>query len=199
MENYVLKAAKEGVLFLYDLAYENNKKIKNFIVDKENNLVIIKYINGSEVRKNLDSVDISELQLQQIKEFKEIKEKILKRAKYQLIFTGGSFVLYTLAASLLYANKYYLEGSCYAVGSVTFFTFASKNYKLKRHMNLVEWICDNKEQVDKVVIGTCADNNISNYPYSEDICNEGINLNNISDISDKQLRKIKKKVKNNRG
>lgn len=199
VENYVLKEAKEGILFLYDLAYENNNKVKNYVVDKENNLVIIKYMNGRETKKNLDSVDISVLRLQQIKEFKEMKEKILKKSKYQLIFTGGSFILYTLAASLLYSADYYFEGSIYALGSVTFFTFASKNYKLKRHMNLVEWICDNEQEVNQIINEEITSIPLSSCPYSEEICNEGISLNTISDVSDKQLKKLKKKVKNNRG
>lgn len=191
MENYIVKAAKEGILFLYDLAYENNYKIKNYIVDKENKQVTIKYMDDREVTKSLDNVDIETLHLQQIEEFKESKQKILKRAKYQFVFTSGACAFYTLAAALLYAYDYYFEGSVYTVGSVTFFTFAHKNYKLRKHMNLVEWICDNEEKVNEV---------LKQQPEYK-INNEGINLNNISNISDKDLKKIKKKVlsKNNRG
>lgn len=91
---------------------------------------------------------------------------------------------------MLYANDYYLDDSIYVLGSFTFFTVASKNYKLTRHMNLVEWICDNQKSINEILQET-----------EDKICDGDINLNNISNVSYKYLRKIKKKVlcKNNRG
>lgn len=100
-------------------------------------------------------------------------------------------------------------------GSI-YFRLSYLPYKLKKEIKLVTWVIENKEYVDEVIkteverkmpVTTETDTMIpvkQEYPtglvpYSENLYEEGINLNNIDELNVKVLRKLKKKATKIRG
>ena len=86
--------------------------------------------------------------------------------------------------------------------SSLFLATISRPYKLKKEIQLVSWIYDNKDKVNELIKeetkGMNQTQNIAceTFPYPKEIIDDGINLNNIELLEVKQLSKIKRKIKN---
>ncbi|MBQ7105053.1 MAG: hypothetical protein IJN90_04280 [Bacilli bacterium] len=210
MKDYIYEAKKHG-LTIYSPSYKSDY-IKGYTLNRENNYVLIKYADGRLENKEIEENTISELNDSMKRTFDFYCEKIFPKVKEQIGWKGGIVGLDLINASLNLSLQNYFSGFCWLTCAALYYIQIHAPLKLQRELKLVSWIYDNKDKVNEVIKEevdskiekpeiTATTNNLptleyptSLVPYSEEMYEEGINLNNIDSLDNKTLRKLKRKV-----
>ena len=156
------------------------------------------------------------LDFKQQLQFREMKDKLEPDIDSRIRWQGTIFLFDATNSLLQFTTGNWLAGTCWLLAGSIYFRLSYLPYKLKKEIKLVTWVIENKEYVDEVIkteverkmpITTETDTMIpvkQEYPtglvpYSENLYEEGINLNNIDELNVKVLRKLKKKATKIRG
>jgi len=211
MKDYINEATNIGLKIYKKF---NDETVKEYTLLRNSNVVTIEYMNGSVEIKNLEEVDLNELDESQRQTLETLKKEIFSKTDKEIKFYGSFGAVYLSIAALQAAANDIVVGSVwFGYSSYSFFK-AYRPYKLKKEMNLVSWIYDNKEEVNEVIKEEVREkinesgteitsendkNNMYEYPkdlvpYSKEMYTYGINLNNIDELTTKQLRKMKRKT-----
>ena len=157
---------------------------------------------------------IAELDDAQREQFDKMYENITKECKRRLKWNMPIATMYLTNGILQICTGNFLGASVWAAGSVIYtvpLSITPKSLKLVREMKLVKWIIENRDAVDALIhkeVDEARDVDLSHTapvvrydvyptertPYSEEMYNEGINLNNIESLDNKTLQEIKKKI-----
>jgi len=210
MKDYSYEARRRG-LYVSRYFFDDDN-VKEYFLCRDNNTIEIKYMNGDYKSKQLSEVDMDEINDSQRRALETLKKEIFPAANKKIALNGSLCGLHMFNSILHYLNGNYFAGSCWLTSSGAWFFMTYPSYQLKREMKLVSWIYDNKDQVNEVIkedvqsnmqIPELASSNDKNIiyeypkelvPYSEELYTEGINLNNISELKPRQLRKLKRKT-----
>ena len=189
-----------------------DKLIRSFSINKKDKYVEISYMNGKKATFPLSEVDIEELEMIQTQQLEEMKKKIYPKLNRNIAATGS---LVTISGTVIIGNLI-IGNPFLALGcllSTTSTLLNTKSFSLKREMNLISWINDHKEEANEVireeVLSIVGEENLeqdSNNPriikypryetrYSEEMYYDGINLSNMGSLGLKELRQLKRKVK----
>lgn len=189
-----------------------DKIIRSFSINREEKYVEISYMNGKKATFPLSEVDVEELEMIQTQQLEEMKKKIYPKLNRNIAATGSLVTISGTAiiANLIIGNPFLALG---CLLSTTSTLLNVKSYSLKREMNLISWINDHKEEANEVireeVLSIVEEENLekdSNNPriikypryetrYSEEMYYDGINLSNMGSLGLKELRQLKRKVK----
>lgn len=210
MKDYFLEAQKVGIQ-IYRRAIDDTY-VESYKLTDDNNYVMIKYLNGQTHYSPVSTTSLEALDLSQRSALEEIKRKVSKEGKTIRALNSGIVALDLMNVILQSANQNWIASACWLACTSIYSLRIYQPYKLMQELNLVSWIVDNKDDVNKVIKDevnqviskpTNASNSINmpsyNYPsnlvsYSKTMYEEGINLNNIDELSNKELKKLKKKV-----
>lgn len=190
----------------------NKNWILDYKINREHHYVEITQWNGREKKiyfhRGQDKVMQETLDKMQKDQFDKMVEAMEKDLKVSI--TNDAFLnLACLGLGVAAASVSLLAGGFFA--SFTLLSLPSlEKLKLKRDLHLIGWIIDNKKDVDRVIhhdvdskrkvdlsqLTPFIDYSVypNNVPYSEEMYNNGINLNNISELSNRELQKLKRKT-----
>ena len=189
-----------------------DKLIKNFSIDKSNQYIEIRYMCGKEEEVPYTRAKYEELDLVQQKQFEKMQEDIYPKLNRHTVGLGSAVTLSSAVAigNLVIGNPL-IAIAC--LSSTTGGLMQTKCIKIKREMELISWINNNrsgvnqiiKEEVEKLVAPENFDANSINptikvYPerdtiYPEEMYYHGINLSNMDQIGLNGLRHLKRKAK----
>lgn len=209
MKNYIEEAKEIGLNISYNYS---DRGIVSYSINRYNNNVYIKYLNGTVDYKPIEDIDVDILNWRIKLGLDECKERIFPVADKKIrLNIGIGVVEFVLGNIFTGFNFHFVGGLCSGMAG-NMFGRAAIVKGLKREMNLVSWIYDNsedvnaviKEEVDSKIKKPITRENAINkptydypselVPYPEEIYNEGINLNNIDYLKNRELRKLKRKV-----
>ena len=213
MKNYRMEALRTGIEYNCE---ELNKCIQKYHINKDTGKVTVKYMNLYTETIDFSEEKVKELETKQHQDFDKVKRtlmfKISDNSSY-LIFKGSIYLVEGNIINYIFgifnSSKPSLLGTLLvSTVGICKMLEASVHYKLERNLNLVSWIIENKEAVDKTIkeeveakatYEKSSINRVLIYPkdlvpYSESMYEEGITLNNIDELSDRQLSKIKRKT-----
>lgn len=211
MKDYIYEAKKQDMVIYLD-SFDRNL-IKGYNINRENNYVAIEYLGGRREIKEIEDTTIDDLNESLNTTLGFYCNKINSKVKEKVGFRSSIVGMYGLNAALNFAIQRFALGSLWLTSSLFFYLSIHGKLKLKRELKLVSWINDNKEKVNEVIKEevekkiekpeiTATTNNIPRIeypkelvPYPEEIYEDGINLNNIDELDNKTLRKLKRKVK----
>lgn len=209
MKNYIEEAKKINIQLtsVYDI-----NCLQRYYINRKNNYVELHYMNGLCMKEFLDDRDKEKFDEQQRKDLSLLTEKMDLKSRSTIAHYSTMTGIYTVTgATLLALNN--LGGIVWLAWTGYFLSKVIKPLKLKREMQLVGWIYDNKNDVNKIIREeveakmergeiTATTNNapVPKYPteevqYSRSMYENGIDLCNIDELSNQQLRKLKRKVK----
>lgn len=210
MKDYVSEARR------LDLSiYGCSHLMQSYSINRHANHVRINYFNGISDFKELDKTDLDELDKKHEHDFVEMKETIVRHAKRESRFYGIMGAVYFGVGVALRFFRSYPSGVIWLTGSGYYFSKASRPWRLQKDLQLTSWIYDHRKQADKVIQTEVLENVSQNkdettktnnarmsdadypyekVPYSKEMYDEGINLNNINDISYRDMKKLKRKV-----
>ena len=212
MQNYIeMSQGKTGSHYVDEKKVTDKNWILNYKINREQHFAEITKWNGRTnkvyFRRGKDKDMQEKLDRIQKEQFDKMVEAIEKCVKVSV----GENVIINLG--LLGAGVITLPASLSVGGffaSFTLFNWPLRSVKLKRDLHLIGWIIDNKKDVDSVIhrdvdskrkidlsqLTPYIDYSVypDDAPYSEEMYNNGINLNNITELSTKQLQKLKKKT-----
>ncbi len=213
MKNYSKIASKYGVIGSF---MDTSDYIESYRINREHKFAEIVYMSGWRHTEALNEKTEEELEAKQKEQLKEMQEKLEPKIDSRIRWQGSLLFLYGTNTLLQYTVGHWFAGTCWLLGAGIYFGQTYFPYKLKKEMNLVKWIMDNKkyvdqviqEEVDKKMPKTTETNTMipvkQEYPtdlvpYSEKLYEEGINLSNIDELKVKQLKQLKKKATKIRG
>lgn len=210
MKDYVREARRLNLS-----VYGCSHLMQSYSINRHANYVRINYFDGTTDLKDLDKTDLDDLDKKHERDFVEMKEKVVKHAKHESTFYGIMSVVYFGVGVALRFFRSYASGVIWLTGSGYYFSKASRPWRLKKDIQLTGWIYDHRKQADKVIQSEVLENVNQNkddmtmtnnarmldsdypyekVPYSKEMYDEGINLNNINDISYRDMKKLKRKV-----
>ncbi len=210
MQNYIeMSQRRTGSHTVDEKKVTNKDWIRDYKINREQHYVEITQWNGQEKKISFRSGEDKEMQEKldqtQKEQFDKMVEAIEKCGNMSMIDNPCDMIL--VLAFFMSAASY--KFSIFLLCS-SFLCLPHKYLKLERDLALIGWIIDNKKDVDSIIhrdVDSKRKTDLSQlipvvdysaYPsdvlYSEEMYNEGINLNNISELNTKQLRKLKKKT-----
>lgn len=201
MYNYILHAQNNGIK-ISDKMY--NTTIKKYQLNKEDNNIRIEYMNGTTELMPIEETSLEKLKQEQEQSFKEIKRKT---GIHVGIMNGLKIAL--LGTNIFLSTAYFIDGNTRrGVAFLLLGTSMALNKtgsKAYSEMRLVSWLLDNKDNVNAMIkedVERYASGDTIKfvYPsekvlYPKEMYEEGINLNNIENLSVNELKLIKKKTK----
>lgn len=210
MKNYELMAAKAG-LSIYHSMYDE-QGIKKYKINRKSNHVEITYMNGATTYNQLTETSKEDLDERQRVYLEKLKEKIYPKVEEKMRFNSPIGFLYSFNAILNFALQKWVIGFCWLTSASLYSTIFLRPLKLKKDMELASWIHDNREDVNKIIQKEVEkkmdkpefDSETINIPrreyptdkvpYAKEIYEDGICLNNMDELSNFQLRRLKQKV-----
>ncbi len=214
MQKYIeMNQDSEGNNTINEKGITNKKWILDYKINREQHFVEITQWNGRTKKiyfRSGGDKDIQQtLDKMQKDQFDKMVEAIEKDLKVEI--TNETFLnLVFLGLGVAAAPVSLLAGGFFASFTLVSLPSAHLKLKLKRDLHLIGWIIDNKKDADSVIhrdvdskrktdlsqLTPVVDYSVypDDAPYSEEMYNNGINLNNISELSTKQLQKLKKKT-----
>ena len=213
MKNYSKIASKYGVIGSY---MDTRDYIETYQINKESKYVKINYMTGWYTIEELQEDTQEQLDEQMREQLREMQDRLNPKIDSRIHWQGSLLFLYGMNTVLQFTVGHPFAGTCWLLGAGIYFGQTYFPYKLKKEMNLVSWIIDNKEYVNQVIkteveskmpktietntmIPVKKEYPTDLVPYPEKIYEEGISLNNIDDVKVKTLRKLKKKAIKLRG
>lgn len=213
MKNYSKLASKYGVIGSY---MDTRNYIGEYKINRESKYVKINYMTGWYEIEELQEDTEEKLNQQMRDQLREMQYRLDPKIDSRIRWQGSLLFLYGLNTVLQFSVGHPFAGTCWLLGAGIYFGQSYFPYKLKKEMNLVSWIIDNKEYVNQVIkteverkmpettetntmIPVKKDYPTGLVPYSENLYEEGINLCNIDELKVKDLRKLKKKATKLRG
>lgn len=211
MKDYIVEAARHNI-HIYKPRRGDTAYVKGYVLNKENNYVAIKYLDGKYETKKVEETTIDELNQSLEQTFNYYCENINSKVKQDVGLKGSIVALHLTNATLNLSLRNFLAGFCWLTCAGLYYLQIHHPLKLKRELKLVSWVYENrgkvneiiKEEVDskvKKVDTSVMTNNIPSIkyptdevPYSQNMYEDGINLNNIDELNNKQLRALKRKV-----
>ena len=201
MYNYILYAQNNGIKISNKMY---NTTIKKYQLNKENNNIRIEYMNGTTELMPIEETSLEKLKQKQEQSFKEIKRKT---GIHVGIMNGLKIAL--LGTNIFLSTAYFIDGNTRrGVAFLLLGTSMALNKtgsKAYSEMRLVSWLLDNKDNVNAMIkedVERYASGDTIKfvYPseevlYPKEMYEEGINLNNIENLSVNELKLIKKKTK----
>lgn len=201
MYNYI-SLAKTGGIIISNKMYETT--IQNYHITKENDYVKVEYMNGKTKYVPLKDETLQELKEDQEQSFKKIKRKV---GIHSGIMNGFKITL--LGADIFLSTANFLTGN--TLSGVAFLLLGTSmalnktGSKVYREMKVVSWLLENQDKVNAMIrddVDSYITDGTNNFVYpSEEVLyprsmyEDGINLNNIEDLTPKELKLIKKKTK----
>ena len=204
MKDYISEARK------YNVRIYNNDYLRKYKIHKDAKYVELFYMGDVYDTKYLEEVNEESLIKQQRDDLREIESKVKQKTDFDVksgfIVSSLYFVLGTALSTIGRSNIAWYVWANY------FLFKALRPMKLRKDIALTGWIIDNKDKVNEVIKDevdskreTTTETNTLNMitpkypidlvPYSESMYEEGINLNNIDELSYKTLKKLKRTVK----
>ena len=134
------------------------------------------------------------------------KDKVNKKINESISLKQILLSLHLTNAILNWSFGNIISACCWTACTGLVYLQIHNPLMLKRELKLVSWINDNKDKVNEVDSKreTSSNTNTLNMitpkyptdlvPYSESMYEEGISLNNIDELTNKQLRGLKRKV-----
>lgn len=210
MKNYELMASKSGIS-IYRSLYEE-QGIKKYKINRQSNHVEITYMNGCTTYNELTDTTREELDAKQRAYLESLKEYIYPKVEEKKRFNGPVGFLYGINALLNFTLQKWALGFCWLTSASLYSTIFLRPLKVKRDMELASWIHDNRDDVNKVIQAEVEkkmakpevnaetinmprrEYPTDKVPYSKEIYEEGICLNNMDELSNFQLHRLKQKV-----
>ena len=210
MKDYELMAKKAG-LSIYRSMYDE-EGIKKYKINHQSNHVKITYMNGSTTYNELTESTKDELDERQRAYLERLKEIIYPKVEEKMRFNSPIGFLYSINAILNFTLQKWVLGFCWLTSASCYSTIFLRPLKVKRDMELAGWIHDNREDVNKIIQKEVEkkmnkpefDSETINIPrreyptdkvpYSKEIYEDGICLNNMDELNNIQLRRLKQKV-----
>ena len=210
MKDYVTEAKRLN-LSIYGCSH----LMQSYSINRYSNHVRINYFNGTSGYEELDKINLDDLDKKYESDFEEMKEMVVPIAKREAKFYGFMSALYFGVGVALRFLRSYSSGVIWLTGSGYYFSKASRPWRLQKDIQLTGWNYDHRKQADKIIQSEVLENvnqnkdemTITNnarmlesdypyekVPYSKEMYDEGINLNNINDISYRDMKKLKRKV-----
>ena len=210
MKDYVREARRLNLS-----VYGCSHLMQSYSINRYANHVKINYFNGVSDYKELDKTNLDELDKKHERDFGELKKAIIPTAKRESKFYGIMGAIYFGVGVALRFFRNYSSGIIWLTWSGYYFSKASRPYRLQKDIQLTGWIYDHRKQADGVIQSEVLENVNQNkddmtmtnnarmldsdypyekVPYSKKMYDEGINLNNINDISYRDMKKLKRKV-----
>lgn len=208
MKNYSRIASKYGVIGSY---MDTSDYVESYKINRNHKFAEIVYMSGWRHTEPLTETTEEELETKQKNQLLEMRDRLEPKIDSRIRWQGSLLFLYGTNTLLQYTVGHWFAGTCWLLGAGIYFGQCYFPYKLKKEMSLVAWIMDNKEYVDQVIqkevdakMPKTEETNTMNLikreyptdlvPYSENMYEEGINLNNIDELKPRQLKKLKKKA-----
>ena len=201
MYNYISLAQRNGI-HISNKMYDTT--IRKYQLNKENNLVRIEYMDGL-----TEIVPLEETSLEQLKQDQEQSFYKIKRKTGVHVGMMNGIKLTLLSTDIFLSTANFIIGN--TLGGVAFLMLGTSmalnktGFKVYSEMKTVSWLLKNKDKVDAMIkeeVETYSSKDTMNlvYPYKEvlypiEMYEAGIDLNNIEDLTHKQLKLIKKKTK----
>lgn len=210
MKNYELMAGKAGISIYHSVF--DDPGIKNYKINRRSNHVEITYMNGCTTYNELTDNTKEELDAKQRAYLERLKEYIYPKIEDKKRFNGPIGGLYAINALLNFTLQKWVLGFCWLTSASLYSTIFLRPLKVKRDMELASWIHDNREDVNKVIqkevekkmdkpevdVETInmprREYPTDKVPYSKEIYEDGISLNNMDELSAFQLYRLKRKV-----
>lgn len=210
MKDYVGEARRLNLS-----VYGCSHLMQSYSINRYANYVRINYFDGTTDLKDLDKTDLDDLDKKHERDFIKMKETVVKHAKRESGFYGIMSAVYFGVGVALRFFRSYSSGVICLTGSGYYFSKASRPWRLQKDIQLTGWIYDHRKQADKVIKAEVLENVSQNkdettktnnalmkdadypyglVPYPKEMYDEGINLNNINDISYRDMKKLKRKV-----
>lgn len=201
MKNYLQKSNRLGIVIK---KWHKKDFIQKYKINKEKQNVQIAYMCGFVIKLPLNDNTEEELQVIQQNHFNEIKEKLTEGVDLGVKIDAVLTTMSLIGAIDSFTDSHVVLGSIclFALGLYSTYTFNA--LQLKKNIQLTSWIYENKESVDRLIeketksMVKTQNIDYSTLDYPKEIIEEGITLNNIDLLSNKELKKIKRKVKENR-
>ena len=206
MKNYINEAREQNITI-----YNGSKYLQSYHINRENNFVSLKYMNGYRENVELKETSKEELDKRQRDDLRELEKEVKKKTSFELKYNGIASGTYIVLGTLLrtLGNS---RSFVWLVWSGYFLSKAVRPLRLRKDIQLAGWIYDNKDKVNEVIQDevyekapnlriTATTNNapLAAYPYEKvpypkEMFDNGIDLNNIDYLNNKQLRSLKRKV-----
>lgn len=213
MKDYSKIASKYGVIDSY---MDTSDYIESYKINRKHKFAEIVYMCGWHHTEPLNETTEEELATKQKEQLEEMRDILEHKIDSRIHWQGSLLFLYSTNTALQYIMGNWFSGTCWLLVAGIHFGECYFPYKLKKEMSLVSWIIDNKEYVDQVIqkevdskMPKTEKTNTMNLikteyptdlvPYSENMYEEGINLNNIDELKPRQLKKLKKQAQKIRG
>lgn len=212
MRNYVEEARR--IKINLNERY-NYRYLKNYNLNRSRNYVELRYMNGDITRNFLDAHQKEEYDEIQREDLRIIEESLKEKSRFDIVYNSSIAGIYALTGTTLLALNN-MGGIVWLTWIGYFLAKAIRPLKLRKDVQLAAWIYDNKDDVNEVIRKeveskmergeiTATTNNAPEpkYPtdlvqYSRRMYENGIDLNNIDELSNQQLRKLKRMVKRKR-
>lgn len=206
MKNYIDEARRYKVEL-----YGGYKYLQSYRINKESKYVELRYMNGLRDIKELSDITKEELDKRQRSDLKCIEDDVKEKTAFDIKYNGFISALYVFVGVFL---KGLANAGCYVwlTWAGYFLAKSLRPLRLRKDIQLAGWIYDNRDKVNEVIHDeviekapnleiTAMTNNapLQKYPYGEvpyskEMYDYGIDLNNIDELSNKQLRSLKRKV-----
>ncbi len=201
MYNYI-SLAQNGGIFISNKMYGTT--IKNYRLNKENDHIRIEYMNGCTKIVPIEEMSLEEVKQEQEKGFRKIKRKA---GIHSGIMNGFKITL--LGADIFLSTANFLTGN--NLGGFAFLMFGTSmalnktGSKVYSELKTISWLLDNRDKVNAMIredVDSYITDSTNNFVYPEEevlypkaMYEEGINLDNIENLTPKELKLIKKKTK----
>ena len=209
MKNYIDRAKTNGI-HIYTSRQED-LYLKKYRLIRDNKFVEIERLNGRREQFEVEEDTIKNLDSDLEKTLDFYNEKVDKEINKSLSLKGVLISLHFTNAVLNWSLGNIFSACCWTACTGLCYLQIHNPLMLKRELKLVSWINENKDRVNEVIreeVDSKREKNtstntlnpvISKYPtelvpYSESMYEEGINLNNMDELTTKQLRVLKRKV-----
>ena len=212
MKNYCEEAKKIKIDInpYFDLNY-----LKNYRINKERDFVELTYMNGQTIREFLDERTKDNFDQRQRNDLDRIQKEVHEKTSSTISYNSSISIVYALTGTTLLALNNF-GGIVWLTWIGYFMSKAAKPMRLRNDVKLALWIYDNKEAVNEIIREEVKSqmekpntnvetNNVSEPPYpytkviySKNMYENGIDLNNIEELQNSTLRKLKRKVKTRR-
>ena len=209
MKNYISRAKTNGVHIYTSLS--EDKYISKYRLIHDNKYVEIERINGRCDHFEIEKDTIKELDRSLEETLDFYKDKVNKKINESVSLKQILLSLHLTNAILNWSFGNIISACCWTACTGLVYLQIHNPLMLKRELKLVSWINDNKDKVNEVIREevdskreTSSNTNTLNMitpkyptdlvPYSESMYEEGISLNNIDELTNKQLRGLKRKV-----
>ena len=209
MKNYINRAKTNGVHIYTSLS--EDKYISKYRLTRQNKYVEIEMINGRREEFEVEEGTIEELDRSLKKTLDLYKEKVTKKVNENISLKSMLISLHLTNAILNWSLGNIISACCWTACTGLTYLQIHNPLMLKRELKLVSWINENRDKVNEVIREevdskreqTTSTNTLNMItpkypsdlvPYSESMYENGLNLNNIDELTNKQLRNIKRKV-----